>query len=323
MTLYVDHTTGEAACQEDIELLDGKRNWIKRKIMTINVSKLMAVYDPERAAKIKGCGTYLEFALNPDGTKRLHAANFCRERLCPMCQWRRSIKLGWQADQIYRKLTDEGYKHIFVTLTLRNCAAPELNATTDKLLGAFARLKRAALWQRAVRGSYRALEITYNKEADTYHPHLHILATVDGSYFDSSNADYIDKTRLINAWRRALGVDYDPSVDIEGITQREGQSMTSACAEVCKYPCKSAEIHSSNVLQTIDYALRGRRLIQWAGVAANVRRELELDDVESGNLVQTSGEVPGEDELQKIVYVWRYGLYIPVDYKLLQGGDCA
>jgi len=318
MPLFVDHNTGETFCQEDIELEDGRRNWKKRKRMSINVSKLMRAYDPARAERIKACGTYLEFAIVPDGSRRLHAANFCRERLCPLCQWRRSIKLGWQADQIYRKLNEEGYKHIFVTLTLRNCAGSELNRTTDLLLSAFSRLKRSKLWKDAIVGSYRALEITYNSEKDSYHPHLHILATVEDDYFRADNAAYITKDQLIRAWRRALGADYDPSVDIAGITQKEGQSITSACAEVCKYPVKSAEIKSSRVLETIDYALRGRRLIQWAGVAADARRELQLDDVETGNLVHTAGEEPTDADIKTIVFVWRYGLYIPIDFKLIK-----
>lgn len=315
--LYVNNTTGLVCCQEEICLEDGKRDWRKRKKMSIHVSKLMNSYDPERALRIKNCGTFLEFVRVPDGTEKLHRANFCRERLCPMCQWRRSIKLGAQADQIYRNLTDKGFKHVFITLTVRNCSGEMLRKTCDDLLESFGRLKRGKMWKNAVVGSYRALEITYNEEANTYHPHIHILATVDGNYFLKSNENYITQEMLIEEWKSAARLDYRPSVDIEGIKQKEGQSITSACAEICKYPCKSAEIKKAKVLETIDYALRGRRLIQWAGVAAEVRRELNMDDIETGNLIKTT-ETVGEEELEKIVYVWRYGLYIPIDFTIIK-----
>lgn len=318
MPRWFNYSTGEVVCQEDIELEDGRRNWKGRKNMSIKVAELMEAYDKERADKIRHCSTYLEFVQTPDGERKLHKANFCRERLCPVCQWRRSIKLGRQADKIYKLLTEKGYKHIFITLTIRNCAGRELSNMIDRLGEALARLKRSELWKRAIVGSYRALEVTYNRQADTYHPHFHILATVKGEYFDKENADYITKDKLIAAWRAAARLDYDPSVDIEGITQKEGQSITSACAEICKYPLKSAEIESTAVLEIIDRALRGRRLIQWAGVAQDARRELELDDIESGNLVQVDGELPGEEELQRTVYIWRYGVYTPVDYRLLK-----
>ena len=318
MPRWFNYSTGEVVCQEDIELEDGRRNWKGRKKMSLKVAELMKEYDKVRAKKIRLCSTYLEFVQTPDGERKLHKANFCRERLCPTCQWRRSIKLGRQADKIYKLLTDKGYKHIFITLTVRNCRGGDLSATIDHLGESLARLKRSELWKRAIAGSYRALEVTYNKETDTYHPHFHILATVEGGYFDKDNGSYITKDKLIAAWKAAARLDYDPSVDIEGITQKEGQSITSACAEICKYPLKSAEIESSAVLEIIDRALRGRRLIQWSGVAQDARRELDLDDIESGNLIQVDGELPGEEELQKIVYIWRYGVYTPVDYRMLK-----
>lgn len=288
--------------------------------MAVKVAKLMRAYDSERALKIDSCGTFLTFAVTPDGKRNLHAANFCRERMCPMCQWRRSIKLGVQADKIYRELNDAGYKHVFVTLTLRNCRGDELGQTVDNLVESAQRWRRSTGYQGAFVGSYRALEITYNAKANTYHPHLHFLMTVPGDYFRPENPDYMTKERLIKDWRKAARLDYNPSVSIEAVTQKPGQSITSACAEMCKYPAKTAEINSSSVLETIDRALRGRRLIQWGGVAAEVRKRLQLDDIEHGNLVNTDEATAAGVPIEKVVYVWRYGVYIPLDMKRIQEG---
>ena len=314
MNLYINHTTGEVKSQAEIELEDGRRDWKKRKRMTLNVAEMMSHYDPDRAALIRDCGTYLEFAITPDGERKLHRANFCRQRMCSMCQWRRSIKLRWQADQIYQREHDRGYKHVFVTLTVRNCKGDELTRTVDDLISAAQRWKRTELYKRAFVGSYRALEITYNAETDTYHPHLHYLMTVGEDYFRANNPDYITKDKLIAAWREAARLDYDPSVDIEAVRQRDGQTITSACAEICKYPAKSAQCPHWHVLKTIDYALRGRRLIQWGGITAKIRREMKMDDIESGNLIQTADDQNDGVSIEKVVYIWRYGFYMPMDY---------
>ena len=55
------------------------------------VYELLSLY--RRADRVSQCGSYLDFGVLPDGTKKLVKANFCRDRLCPMCNWRRSLKL--------------------------------------------------------------------------------------------------------------------------------------------------------------------------------------------------------------------------------------
>ena len=53
---------------------------------------------------LKECGDTLVFVRNEKGKKRLHGANFCRNRLCPMCNWRRSLKMYSQVSQITDKI---------------------------------------------------------------------------------------------------------------------------------------------------------------------------------------------------------------------------
>lgn len=318
MPLYVDYSTGEIASQEDIELQDGKRRWKERKKMSVKVANLMKAYDPERAARINECGTYLEFH-REENHMTLKRANFCRERMCPMCQWRRSIKLAVQSDKIYRILTDQGYKHVFVTLTIRNCNADELTDTVKKLQYGFRRYRNTVQYINAVRGAYSAIEITYNEEENSYHPHIHALFTVERDYFSSH--DYIKHEDLMKAWRKVMRLDYDPQVQIEVVRQKENQTITSACVELCKYPAKTAELNRSDVLKTIDYALRGRRIINWYGIVADVRKKLDLDDIEQGNLINTdeaAATAEAAGGMEKVVYVWRYGVYTPMNAERLE-----
>lgn len=319
--LYVDSTTGEVGCQEDFSLVDGSRDWKGRKKMSIKVAGLMEHYDKEKALELKRCGTYLGFIRTPDNGLKLSTANFCRQRLCPMCQWRRSLRLAVQSDKVYRELSQHGYRHIFMTVTMRNCKRGELRETVDHLYKSMTAFMRSVAFRRSFAGAYRAFEVTYNKDKNTFHPHWHLLLTVRPEYFEDESL-YWDIDTLIKRWRKSAHLDYDPDVDITVVRQKPGQSITSACVELCKYPVKSAEINSWSVLQEIDEVLKGRRLLGWWGVTAETRRALALDDVEDGDLVHTDDElVAKEDELAKIVYVWRHGLYIPLDVKELKNGE--
>lgn len=309
--LYLDYNTGNVNCQE-ISLKDYHNKWESKKKVAVRVSKLMKSYDPDRALNIANCGNHLTFAVLPDGKKKLQSADFCRERMCPMCQWRRALKLSVQADKIFKVLSIRGYRFIFVTLTIKNCTADNLNETCDLLYQSYKRLEKTKVYLSAVKGAYRALEITYNAEANTYHPHFHCLWAVEPDYFTSG--DYITMDKLIKLWKRVLKVDYDPSIDIETVKQKEGQTITSACVEACKYPTKFAVIKSTSVLQTLDYALRGRRLVSWTGILKMVRKELKLEDVEQGSLIHADEEKLRTDKnVKMITYVWRSGVYLPID----------
>lgn len=282
--------------------------------MSLNVAKLMRQYDRERALKIEQCGTYLEFAIANDG-KKLHKANFCRERMCPMCQWRRTIKLRVQADKIYAAESARGYQHIFVTLTMRNMSGDDLSSALDQMCAAFAKWTRHKAFKTSFVGYYRAIEVTYNADRNDFHPHLHVMLTVPDEYFRPENPDYWTHDRIMETWRQLLQLDYDPTVHVEGVHPKEGQTITAACVELCKYPTKTQELRSSFVLETVDYALRGRRLIQWGGLTADIRRELQLDDVETGNLIHAEEATADGVDLPTVVYVWRHGFYCPMDLK--------
>ena len=78
------------------------------------------------------CGDTLAFLRDASGKKRLHSANFCRNRLCPMCNWRRSLKMYSQVSQITDRILDtKKARFIFVTLTVRNPDGAHLAETLD------------------------------------------------------------------------------------------------------------------------------------------------------------------------------------------------
>lgn len=125
----------------------------------------------------------------------LQEAHFCRERLCPMCQARKSKKAFNQIATITQYLAKQGMRFLFLTLTVRNCSGSDLRPTILKMQKAFHRFVNYTRFKGAVKGFFRSLEVTRNNNKrspfyGTYHPHFHILLAVDADYFTSSK--YID-----------------------------------------------------------------------------------------------------------------------------------
>ena len=75
-----------------------------------------------KARRMFFCGDALEFKMRPDGGFRLVSAEFCRDRLCPMCNARRSVKQTYRATEAMRLAMERnpGYVPVLITLTLRS-----------------------------------------------------------------------------------------------------------------------------------------------------------------------------------------------------------
>lgn len=95
----------------------------------------------------------------------------CHDRLCPGCGAQRGRDLAAGLQQILR-----GKDWRFLTLTL---AGPNtsLDAALHHLYDSFRRLRKLPMWRAKVSGGVAILEVTFNKELGSWHPHLHVLAT--------------------------------------------------------------------------------------------------------------------------------------------------
>ncbi|GHU26640.1 hypothetical protein FACS1894164_18010 [Spirochaetia bacterium] len=140
-----------------------------------------------------------------------------------MCAWRRSLRVFGNIYAIIGSSAFEGLRYLFLTLTIRNCDAASLPGTLDLLESAWHQLTRDKRqpFCRSFLGTFRSVEITYNAVEQTYHPHIHVIAAVQESYFSKGNLDYVNHERLMKLWRRVLGVDYDPQVYIEAVDRNE------------------------------------------------------------------------------------------------------
>ena len=116
-----------------------------------------------RAAKLESCGNYLEFhRAIKTGDRTLSRANFCKYRLCPMCSWRRSLKIFGQASQVMEEAEKQGYRFVFATLTVKNCQGVDLGSELTQLYAGTLALLRRKRYKKAVHGWMRVLEVTHN-----------------------------------------------------------------------------------------------------------------------------------------------------------------
>ena len=260
---------------------------------------------------LEECGDTLVFVRNEKGEKRLHGANFCRNRLCPMCNWRRSLKMYSQVSQITDKiLVTRKSRFIFVTLTVRNPDGEHLAETLDLMNKGFKYITSksqtfapAKKFKESLQGYIKATEITYNSEEDTYHPHIHCIFQVRPSYFKGTG--YIKKSDWVELWQKAMSLDYAPSVYVKTIKETDNDKA-KAVAEVAKYPTKSADLlkiedeeKAVQALIVLAKTMKGRRLITFGGEFATVKRELKLDDIENGDLIHAEQETQNFNPVAK------------------------
>jgi plasmid rolling circle replication initiator protein Rep len=273
----------------------------------------------DKSARMLNCGSFLAFKFAEDDSMVLHSANFCRIRLCPMCAWRRSLKIFSQVSRVMDEVTKEkDYEFLFLTLTIRNVSGEELPSAVTKILHGYRALFDRAVVKKNVLGAFRALEITHNtnrrsKSFDTYHPHLHCILMVNKSYF---HKNYITQKKWAKLWGEAVGADYEPIVFIEKINS-SASNIQKAVAETAKYTVKDNDFLSADsnlqddAIRWLDKSLAGRRLISFRGEFDKIAKRLKLDDCIDGDLIHVDPTEELRDDLRShlVVYRWRVGAF--------------
>src|SRR5699024_9369135 len=293
-------------------------DWRGKKINTLELSSsYKRIGYNEKSLRVGECGNYLEFRLAADDTLKLTRANFCKVRLCPMCSWRRSLKIFGQVSRIMDHVEENyNYRYIFLTLTVKNCFGEDLRDTLDLMTKSFNKMTRRKAFKQAIKGYFRSLEITYNKKEDTYHPHFHMILAVNDSYFKDTRI-YLTQEKWTNLWKSCLKVDYTPIVDVRRLRENKGKEV----AEVAKYTVKSddflikdekeniKEDITDKVVKTLDNALHKKRLIAFGFMFKDIHKKLNLDDTEDGDLTNTDNEDLREDLTNIILrYQWNIGI---------------
>ena len=323
----------------------GKVNpWSEKKLANMELSRAYKeIGDFRKAERLSECTLCLKFTRTEDG-KRLRWMSSCRVKLCPICTWRRSLKIFVQTNKIIRAMSEEkDYAYIILTMSAGERVKGEaLEERINLMLGAWNRLLKYKPVEKVAKGWFRGLEITHdvqpkitkemyranqkrrdyydrhglkpgmdNPQYDTYHPHFHCILAVNQSYFVSR--DYLKQDEWIALWQRALKVDYNPDLRVE----RAKGKLDRAVSEVAKYTVKDGHYIvptdwnlTKQTVALLDKVINKRRFVAYGGKMKEWHKKLHLDDSEDGDLVNVDGKTDPR-ELDKdenvISYHWRYG----------------
>lgn len=188
----------------------------------------------------------------------------------------------------------------------------------NNLMNGWKKLMNRKPFKQAVKGRFRALEITHNLDEnslsyDTYHPHYHVVLVVRKGYF--TGKEYIKHEAWCKMWQECLGLDYLPNVDVRRFKTSTKKDLKKSVAEAVKYTVKDNDflIPDNEELQDktvaiLTKALARRRLIAFGGVFKEIHQKLNLDDVEDGDLVNTDNEDLRDDvRYYKEIVMWNFG----------------
>lgn len=323
--------TGTGEILEDLTVTGKKRPWNERKresLTMLELFKRARKYDSDvisdsRLLALSDCASWLEFAEAADRTRKLARANFCRIRLCPMCAWRRSLKLFSQVSAITDAiLAEKKARFIFVTLTIQNVAGQDLrdaiaqmNTGFEYLVAKSRKFAASAKLKENLLGYMRAIEVTYNSRRDDFHPHIHCIFEVRPSYFDRHDGGgYLTHADWKAVWQSVMKLDYEPQVCVKAIKGNKRD-----IAEVAKYPVKVDGLlkvkdkeKAAKALVYLKWGIHNCRMVTFGGDFREYKRRLALDDVESGDLVHVEADAKELNAVAMTLFRYRadVGAYI-------------
>ncbi|RLD42057.1 MAG: hypothetical protein DRI88_12010 [Bacteroidetes bacterium] len=267
----------------------------EKKLLTLPIIDKYQYFDKKKANNMIDCGQRLQFGLyenihTKEHQKKLEEMYTCKDRFCAFCNWRRARKLAIQSYEVLKSIESENkVRYIFATFTVKNCHINDLSKTIKLMNASFKRMIETKRFENSILGFMRALEYPPQKDNKEYiHPHFHCLFVVPAKYFDTKHNLYIKQDEWIQIWKKALRVDYDPSVDTRIIKSKNGSDpIAKAVAETVKYPLKTVDLENMpiDLFQELVLQMKNKRALAFGGIVKDYRKKLILDDVENGDLI--------------------------------------
>lgn len=207
------------------------------------------------AKRIADCCQHPQVCINDEGRAVLSEMR-CRSRICPICLRRRVKSITARTTAAVKRMDSPR----FLTLTVAHSDQP-LRDQLIRLRRCFANLRRSEAWKKHVRGGTYTVEVTFNRKAHQWHPHLHCI--VDGTYFPHQV--------LSAAWLQATG-------DSKIVDIRKVPSASAIAKYIAGYVAKSSDLAKIPDDRVIEWVCetRGLRFLQQFGTLHGV--DLAADD---------------------------------------------
>ena len=205
-------------------------------------------------------------------------SQYCGSRWCSVCNRIRSAQYISKYEPILKEWTDTQ----FVTLTVVNVEATSLLDTLTEMNKNFRRVLDLMRKRKIKIRGLRKVEITYNEEAKTYHPHFHVL--VEGK---------AEAEMLHNEWLRLNPTARGIAQSIKSVDADDVNVYKEIFKYITKLFSKDKDGKYKEVnptaLDIIFRVMKGRRTLQPFGfVAPVVEEEGELELTEAT-------DAPGEE----------------------------
>lgn len=313
-----NHENQDNQILKDLTKTGKERPWKEKKVANVSYAELLEILKIKKAENVRQCGNILEFKATDEGYLKLYKTWFCKSKLCPVCNWRRAMKNSYQTQKIVEAVIQEkpSARWLFLTLSNRNSVDGEtLEKSLKQMNIAFNRMFKYKKVSKNLIGFMRATEVTVNEKDGSYNQHMHVLMCVESKYFRGSD-NYISQDEWLELWQKALKVDYKPVANIKAIkpNKKGNNAIESAIKETSKYAVKASDYLTSDqekdleVVNDLEQGLYKKRMISYGGLLKIKHKELNLDNAEDGNLIQT-GEEKISDEEEKansIMAIWNY-----------------
>ncbi|WP_017550088.1 protein rep [Salinicoccus carnicancri] len=260
--------------------------------------------------RVKECNTFMLFVADKTlEHKKLHGANSCKHRFCPVCSWRKARKNALKISILMQYLREaENKEFVFLTLTAPNVKANELDDEIKHYNQSFQRLMQRKEVKAAVKGYVRKLEVTYNKDRDDYHPHFHVILAVDKHYFNNQR-QYIKRDRWLELWQQSTKNPCIAQVDIRRVKHTDNKKEVS---EIAKYSAKDSDyLQDETIFDTFYKTLSGKRLIVYSGLFKDASKKYENKELEHYK------EMDPTHYIYQIFYHWGQTDYIQTEQKLM------
>ena len=276
--------------------MDYKTKKIKNQVLQKIIKNKISA---EMFQRIEYCGSFLEFHSDITGeVRKLVKANNCENRFCPMCAYKKARKEALKLSILLKSLEKE-CKFLFLTLTAPNVTSDNLNDEIKLYNEAFKRMTKLKPFENAVIGYVRKLEVTYNDELETYHPHFHVLLAVKKNYFGKN---YIKHNEWLEMWQTAKR---DKTITQVDIRKLDLSIDDKGILEIAKYSAKDSDyLKSQDIFDIIYGALKGKRLITYNGVFKEAVKRYKKGDLNKYI------EKDMTKYIYRILYQWGQGDYI-------------
>ncbi|EYO39992.1 replication initiation protein [Staphylococcus aureus DAR3891] len=228
------------------------------------------------------------------------------------------MKNSYQSQKVIEEVFKEkpNSRWLFLTLSIRNAIDGDtLERSLKHLTESFRRLFKYKKVSKNLIGFMRSTEVTVNKNDGSYNQHMHVLLCVENAYFRKKK--YITQTELVDLWQQALKVNYRPVVNIKAIkpNQKGDKDIQAAIKETSKYSVKSSDFltdddeKNQEIISDLEKGLYRKRMLSYGRLLKQKHKILNLDNVEDGNLINTSDEDKTTDEEEKahsITAIWNF-----------------